>query len=187
MTKITMNIECDSAVELQNAVLHLADFCSLRPQESVCGCQVKIETATAVEPDPVPAPIVETPKRSPTRKDKTEVKAAPIVETAPVIATPEPEIQEEQSTESEQTAVPEPELAKEPAPAPQDTPAKVSEKAEDSKERIALRLKFSELVGKGMQKQVIELLTSVNAAKVSGVPESEIAGLLAKAEAILNA
>ena len=46
--KITMTIEADSATELQNTVLHLADFCSLSTPEIN-----KPRPNTAVKKDPV--------------------------------------------------------------------------------------------------------------------------------------
>ena len=53
--------------------------------------------------------------------------------------------------------------------------------------QMSLRMKFSELIAKGMHKQVTELLASVKADKISAVPEGDLAQLFAKAEAILNA
>ena len=71
-------------------------------------------------------------------------------------------------------------LVKDPEP---EAPAEVA----NSITQMSLRMKFSELIAKGMQKQVTELLASVKADKISAVPEGDLAQLYAKAEAILNA
>ena len=91
-----------------------------------------------------------------------------------------PKARTRKTEKSELTLVkdPEPEAAPEPE-APKEGVNIVTQ--------MSLRMKFSELIAKGMQKQVTDLLASVNADKISAVPEGELAQLFAKAEAILNA
>lgn len=107
------------------------------------------------------------------RADVIPVETVQIAEAAPKARTRKPE-------KSELTLVkdPEPEAAPEP---------EATKEVVNIVTQMSLRMKFSELIAKGMQKQVTDLLASVKANKVSAVPESELAPLYAKAEAILNA
>lgn len=91
-----------------------------------------------------------------------------------------PKTRARKTEKSELTLVkdPEPEAAPEP---------EASKEAVNIVTQMSLRMKFSELIAKGMQKQVTDLLASVNADKISAVPEGEFAQLYAKAETILNA
>lgn len=93
---------------------------------------------------------------------------------------PAPKARTRKPEKSELTLVkdPEPEAAPEP---------EATKEVANIVTQMSLRMKFSELIAKGMQKQVTDLLASVKADKVSAVPESELAPLYAKAEAILNA
>ena len=89
-------------------------------------------------------------------------------------------------TRARKTEKPELTLVKDPEP--EETPGPEAPKeGVNLVTQMSLRMKFSELIAKGMQKQVTELLASVNADKISAVPEGEFAQLYAKAEAILNA
>ena len=92
----------------------------------------------------------------------------------------------EPKTRTRKTEKPELTLIKDPEP--EETPGPEAPKeGVNLVTQMSLRMKFSELIAKGMQKQVTELLSSVNADKISAVPEGEFAQLYAKAEAILNA
>lgn len=89
-------------------------------------------------------------------------------------------------TRARKTEKPELTLVKDPEP--EEAPApEAPEEAVNIVTQMSLRMKFSELIAKGMQKQVTELLASVKADKISAVPEGDLAQLFAKAEAILNA
>ena len=106
-------------------------------------------------------------------REEGVINVAVTAEVAPKARTRKPE-------KSELTLVkdPEPEAAPEP---------EATKEVVNIVTQMSLRMKFSELIAKGMQKQVTDLLASVKANKVSAVPESELAPLYAKAEAILNA
>ena len=92
----------------------------------------------------------------------------------------------EPKTRTRKTEKPELTLIKDPEP--EEAPAQEAPKeGVNIVTQMSLRMKFSELIAKGMQKQVTDLLASVNADKISAVPEGELAQLFAKAEAILNA
>ena len=92
----------------------------------------------------------------------------------------------EPKTRTRKTEKPELSLIKDPEP--EEAPAQEAPKeGVNIVTQMSLRMKFSELIAKGMQKQVTDLLASVNADKISAVPEGELAQLFAKAEAILNA
>lgn len=89
-------------------------------------------------------------------------------------------------TRTRKTEKPELTLVKDPEP--EEAPApEAPEEVVNIVTQMSLRMKFSELIAKGMQKQVTELLASVKADKISAVPEGDLAQLFAKAEAILNA
>ena len=107
------------------------------------------------------------------RADVIPVETVQIAEAAP-------------KTRTRKTEKPELSLIKDPEP--EEAPAQEAPKeGVNIVTQMSLRMKFSELIAKGMQKQVTDLLASVNADKISAVPEGELAQLFAKAEAILNA
>ena len=107
------------------------------------------------------------------RADVIPVETVQIAEAAP-------------KTRTRKTEKPELTLVKDPEP--EEAPAQEAPKeGVNIVTQMSLRMKFSELIAKGMQKQVTDLLASVNADKISAVPEGELAQLFAKAEAILNA
>ena len=107
------------------------------------------------------------------RADVIPVETVQIAEAAP-------------KTRTRKTEKPELTLIKDPEP--EEAPAQEAPKeGVNIVTQMSLRMKFSELIAKGMQKQVTDLLASVNADKISAVPEGELAQLFAKAEAILNA